>query len=155
MERQAAAARAISHPAGGSLVLKLLRGRKQEEELPLAKRDVLGSAEAALLFHLDASLPVYRPAGARMMLPRGATVKGGCPLGTVSWQGRELRVSMPEELLLRHQLVVAKTRRGKSSLLLHLARHVMGRMAQGERISLVVVDPHGDLATAVVGLVPQ
>jgi hypothetical protein len=156
VERQAAAARAISHPAGGSLVLKLLRGRKQQEqELPLAKRDILGSAEVALLFHLDASLPVYRPAGSRMVLPRGATVKGGCPLGTVSWQGRELRVSMPEELLLRHQLVVAKTRRGKSSLLLHLARHVMGRMVQGERISLVVVDPHGDLATAVVGLVPQ
>lgn len=156
VERQAAAARAVSHPAGGSLIPKPLKGKRREEGgLPPAKRDILGSAEAALLFHLDASLPLYRPAGSRMVLPRGATVRGGCPLGTVSWQGRELQVSMPEELLLRHQLVVAKTRRGKSSLLLHLARHVLGKMARGERISLVVVDPHGDLASTVVGLTPQ
>lgn|GEM_PF-1059800 len=155
VEQQAAAARAVSHPAGGALVLQRLGGKRKEETLPPSRRDVLGSAEAALLFHLDASLPLYRPAGSRMVLPRGATVRRGCPIGTVSWQGRELQVRMPEELLLRHQLVVAKTRRGKSSLLLHLARHVLGKMAQGEHVALVVVDPHGDLANAVVGLVPQ
>jgi len=155
VERLAAAARAVAHPAGGILMPRRLKGAAWEAEpLPAHKRDILGSAELALLFHLDAGLPLYRPAGARMVLPRGATVREGCPVGVVSWQGRQITVRMPEDLLLRHQLVVAKTQRGKSSLLLHLSRHVMTRMAQGERVSLLVVDPHGDLAREVVGLVP-
>jgi len=156
VERQAAAARTVAHPAGGMLVPQLLKGgARKTEPLPAGKRDILGSAELALLFHLDASLPLYRPAGARMVLPRGATVQEGCPVGVVSWQGREITVRIPQDLLLRHQLLVAKTQRGKSSLLLHLSRHLMARMVEGEKVSLVVMDPHGDLAQELLGLVPS
>jgi hypothetical protein len=63
---------------------------------------------------------------------------------------------MPLSLLFRNQLVVAKTRRGKSTLLLHIASHLMQRMAAGrERASLVVVDPHQDLAEPVLAAVPS
>jgi len=63
---------------------------------------------------------------------------------------------MPLSLLFRNQLVVAKTRRGKSTLLLHLASYLMQRMAAGrERLSLVVVDPHQDLAESVLSTVPS
>jgi hypothetical protein len=52
-------------------------------------------------------------------------------------------------------LIVAKTRRGKSTLLVHQAVHLMQRLAEGrERLLLVVVDPHKDLAETVLGLVP-
>ena len=62
---------------------------------------------------------------------------------------------MPLSLLTRNQLIVAKTRRGKSTLLLHIASHLMERMASGhERMLLVVVDPHQDLAEAVLSQVP-
>jgi hypothetical protein len=48
-------------------------------------------------------------------------------------------------------LLVAKTRRGKSTLMLRLARHAM----QTEpRRAVVLVDPHRDLAAAALCLVP-
>jgi len=155
VERQADAARSVAHPGGGALVPRVLKGERAMAPSPPGRRDILGSGEAALLFHLDASLPLYRPAGARMVLPRGATAPSGCKVGMVIWQGREMPVHMPDDMLGKHQLVVAKTQRGKSSLLLHLAAYVMNKMANGERLSLLVVDPHGDLARAVTGLVPD
>src|SRR5207253_7804953 len=59
-------------------------------------------------------------------------------------------------------LAVAKTRRGKSSLLLRLAQHLMqigtsvGRgAAVDDRRCVVLVDPHRDLAAAALALVPR
>jgi hypothetical protein len=64
-------------------------------------------------------------------------------------------VYLPPALLSRNHLIVAKTRRGKSTLLLHLARHLMERAAVGaERLAVAVIDPHQDLAEAVLGAVP-
>jgi hypothetical protein len=65
-------------------------------------------------------------------------------------------------LLRRHLLAIAKTRRGKSSLMLQLVHHLMlagttgpgGRGAGTDRRCLILVDPHSDLATAALGLVP-
>jgi hypothetical protein len=61
-------------------------------------------------------------------------------------------------LLNRHLLAVAKTRRGKSSLLLRLAQHMMTTVTNGagsESGRLILVDPHRDLASAALGLVPR
>src|SRR5262249_41671353 len=55
------------------------------------------------------------------------------------------------DVLRRHLLLVAKTRRGKSTLMQRLARYAM----QSEpRRAVLVVDPHRDLAEALLGLVP-
>jgi len=62
-------------------------------------------------------------------------------------------VHLPTGLLGRHLLAVAKTRRGKSSLLLRLTHHLMH--AGGEHRSVVLVDPHRDLAVSALGLVPR
>jgi hypothetical protein len=63
--------------------------------------------------------------------------------------------------LRRHLLAVAKTRRGKSTLLLRFAQHLMrasiGNVRgdpTGRASTLVLVDPHRDLATGALGLVP-
>jgi hypothetical protein len=62
---------------------------------------------------------------------------------------------VPAPLLHRNQLIVAKTRRGKSTLLRHLAAGLMDRAAAGvEETALAVVDPHQDLAEAVLAAVP-
>ncbi|RPI26797.1 MAG: glycine--tRNA ligase subunit beta, partial [Chloroflexota bacterium] len=67
---------------------------------------------------------------------------------------RTVPVCLPHELLRRHLLLVAKTRRGKSSLLLTLARYLMAAAGpQGHYPALVLVDPHRDLARAALGLV--
>ena len=66
-----------------------------------------------------------------------------------------MSVSLPDELLRRHLLLVAKTRRGKSSLLLRIAGYLMASTAtDGRPPALVLVDPHRDLAEAALGLVP-
>src|SRR5260370_40811234 len=62
-------------------------------------------------------------------------------------------VYLPTGLLRRHLLAVAKTRRGKSSLLLRMVQHLMH--ADGEHRSVVLVDPHRDLAVSALGLVPR
>jgi hypothetical protein len=62
-------------------------------------------------------------------------------------------VHLPTGLLRRHLLAVAKTRRGKSSLLLRLVHHLMA--ADGDHRGVVLVDPHRDLALAALGLVPR
>src|SRR5207253_10569861 len=54
----------------------------------------------------------------------------------------------------RHLLLVAKTRRGKSSLLLRLARYLMRDESEDNRRAVVLVDPHRDLAEAALGCVP-
>jgi hypothetical protein len=72
-------------------------------------------------------------------------------------------VVLPPGLLRRHLLAIAKTRCGKSSLMLQFVRHLMlagttgpgGRMAGTDRRCVILVDPHGDLATAALGLVPE
>src|SRR5260370_27972572 len=62
-------------------------------------------------------------------------------------------VYLPTGLLRRHLLAVAKTRRGKSSLLLRMVHHLMD--SGGDRRCVVLVDPHRDLAVSALGLVPR
>src|SRR5207237_723898 len=52
----------------------------------------------------------------------------------------------------RHLLLVAKTRRGKSTLMLRLAHHAMW---SEPRRAVLLVDPHRDLAEAALGVVPR
>jgi len=78
---------------------------------------------------------------------------GGCCIGVSAHQGLSVPVHLSGELLGRHLLAVAKTRRGKSSLLLRMAHYLMDSGA-GRR-SVVLVDPHRDLAVSALGLVPR
>jgi hypothetical protein len=120
--------------------------------------DVLNTRELAGLWHLPQALsdvPLLERTTARRRLPLPGDVARGCRIGVSAHLGRAVPVAIPDDLLRRHLLLVAKTRRGKSSLLIHLARHVMTPRLPGERpATLVLVDPHRDLAQAVLGLVP-
>jgi hypothetical protein len=74
-------------------------------------------------------------------------------------QGHTVLVHLPTPLLNRHLLPVAKTRRGKSTLLPRLAQHLMttgttGAGSKGGR-GLILVEPHRDLASAALGLIPR
>ncbi len=140
-----------ARPTRDLRVLDPLGGKPRE--LP-----ILNVRELAGLWHLPQALddvPLVERTTARRRLPLPATVslaasKGrGCPIGVSSHQGRVVPVALPAALLRRHMLLVAKTRRGKSTLLLRLARHHM----QGAG-ALILVDPHRDLAETALGLVP-
>jgi hypothetical protein len=157
----AQACRAFDHPGGNGLRPRPWRGDPARPSLSgglLPRPDVLNAAELAGLWHLPSDtggVPGGRRMASRQLAPPAGDLARGCPIGVSLHQGAAVPVHMPSSLVFRSQLLVAKTRRGKSTLLLHLASYLMQRMAAGrERASLVVVDPHQDLAEAVLGAVP-
>lgn len=161
--RLAAAYHQFDLAFGNGLVARPLdlRGRDLRElaALPSAgAAPVLNTRELAGLWHLpqaQADVPLLEQTAARQRLPLPTTVARGCPIGVSTHQGRTVPVALPDELLRRHLLLVAKTRRGKSSLLLRLARYLMeARTANGTSPAVLLVDPHHDLARAALGSVP-
>jgi type IV secretion system coupling TraD/TrwB family protein len=148
--------RSLDGPAGNGL-------RAHDSKLnaawpPRAKqmKDVLNTAELASLWHLPESgdsVRGVRRTRARRLAPPPSHAVRGARVGAE--QSSRTPVLMPEPLLHRNQLIVAKTRRGKSTLLRHIAADLMERMLHDpDGAALVVVDPHQDLAEAVLRAVP-
>ncbi|MEX1022413.1 MAG: hypothetical protein WD058_04630 [Dehalococcoidia bacterium] len=152
----AAAFVAYDDPAGGGL----RPGRPRRFERTAARLPLcLNAAEAAALWHLpeEASTPArVRRTTARRIAPAPGHATAGVRVGVADAVREGLAVHFPVSLLHRNHLIVAKTRRGKSTLLRHLAAGLMELIADGsEETTLVVVDPHQDLAEAVLGAVPD
>jgi hypothetical protein len=139
--------------------------------VPLGKSALLNVRELAGLWHLPQAaddVPFVERTTARRHLPLPATVGfqsggEGCRIGRSEYQGHSVQVVLLPGLLRRHLLAIAKTRRAKSSLMLQFVHHLMlagttgpgGRSAGKEKRCLILVDPHSDLATMALGLVPQ
>jgi hypothetical protein len=171
--RLAAAYRAFGVAAGNSFVPRPVKAATPDLRVlaPLRKPCLLNVRELAGLWHLPQSaddVSFVERTTARRRLPLPATVavgpKGeGCRIGTSEHQGHQVPVVVPPGLLKRHLLAIAKTRRGKSSLMLRFVHHLMlagtsgpgGREAGTARHCIILVDPHADLATAALGLVPR
>lgn len=142
--------RHLVHPWGGAVYQGRIRRR-----LPPFRPVPWGAGELAALVHLSTQVPLRRHAGARQMAPR-AVVGGQCRVGVIYDRGEHLSVGLPRDLLFRHHLIVAKTRKGKSTFLLHVARFLAEEITAGrEQAALLVVDPHGDLADDVVASLPE
>src|SRR5262249_16381608 len=134
---------------------------------PLATPSLLNVQELAGLWHLVQAtddVPFVERTRARRRLPLPDTVaqdafSASCRIAVSAHQGHAVVVHLPTALLNRHLLAVAKTRRGKSSLLLRLAQHLMTtgtkRAGSNSARGLILVDPHRDLASAALGLVPK
>ena len=157
--RLAAAYRQFTLASGNGLVPRRLRADGADlrglAPLPTGRPvPVLNVRELAGLWHLPQSgaLPGVERTTARRHLPLPDWVARGCRIGVSAHQGRDVPVAVPDELLRRHLLLVAKTRRGKSSLLLRLAQYLMTRPRPAP--ALILVDPHRDLAEAALGVVP-
>lgn len=164
LDRLAAAYRQFNLAAGNGLVPRSLDLRRRDLRglaplQPVKTLPVLNVRELAGLWHLpqaQADVPLLERTTARRRLPLPVTVSRGCRIGVSEHQGRSVPVALSDELLGRHLLLVAKTRRGKSSLLLRIARYLMESGAtNGAPHGLVLVDPHQDLARAALGLVPS
>ena len=120
--------------------------------LPPPRRDILSAAEAATLWHLpvgDTAQLVRKVLDPRR-LPRPEDVAEGVRIGTSVHQGREIPVHLPSSAARRNKLLLARTQRGKSTLMLHLARHAM----EDPNRAVVFVDPHGDAVRTLLGVVP-
>ena len=160
-DRVSAAYAAFDHPAGN----RLRPGRSRRPGAPLDTSggrfrgaQVLNAAELAALWHLPdpaSGLPATTKPGGRRFLPAGDATGRGTRVGMSRHHGQSVPVHLPHSALYRNHLVVAKTRRGKSTLLQHIARHLMQEIAsRRERLLLVVIDPHQDMAESVLSVVP-
>ncbi len=77
-------------------------------------------------------------------------------LGVSRHAGYRGEVRVTPDMLGRHTLAIGGTGKGKSSLLLALARSWLGASFQDEPLpGLVLLDPHGDLASAFLRTVPS
>jgi hypothetical protein len=164
LERLASAYRPFALAAGNSFVPRPVRTPTPDLRVlaPLAKTCLLNSRELACLWHLPQAaddVPFVERTTARRRLPLPATVAlgpdgEGCSIGVSEHQGHTIPVVLPPGLLRRHLLAIAKTRRGKSSLMLRFVHHLMlagcsgrgGREAGPTKRCIILVDPHSDLA---------
>ncbi len=142
--------------AGGGLrpgAVRTPRGRARRH-FPL----LLNTDELAGLWHLPdhaGAPPRVRRTTAQRLAPAPGHATHGARVGVSDAEGSPTPVHLPGPLLHRNHLIVAKTRRGKSTLLRHIAARVMEGAASGaDETALVVVDPHQDLAEAVLDAVP-
>ena len=120
--------------------------------LPPPRRDIIGAAEAATLWHLpvgDTAELVRRVLDPRR-LPRPEDVEKGVLIGTSVHQGREIPVHIPSSAAWRNKLLLARTQRGKTTLMMHLARYAM----EDPDRAVVFVDPHGDAVKRLLSVIP-
>ena len=120
---------------------------------------LLSVADVAALWHLPqaedlADLPLVERTRARTLLVPDALARPaeGFRIGASAHAGHTLPVLLPRDALRRNALAVAKTGKGKSTLLLALARAALN---EEDGSGLVLIDPHGDLAETVLAQVPE
>ena len=122
------------------------------------KRSVLGVREVASLWHPPGArdeTPLMERSGARVLLPSARGTRGGALVGDTT-AGDPREISFPDDLLHRHHLYVARTRMGKSTLMHHIVSHKLKQKAEGkDPDAIVVVDPHADLVSGLLGQVPE
>ena len=119
---------------------------------------LLSDEELSSIWHLptrgvrDANrqVTIYRRTEPPAELPLTEREQDVCELGRVSFQERSDRFGIRTEDRLRHIAVVGKTGMGKSSVLFNA---IVSDMRAGRGVA--VIDPHGDLADAVLSAVPS
>ena len=173
LDRMVAAYRQHHLASGNGFVASLVRPRvaatlaARWARQAQRSRFLLNTRELAALWHLpagDAEIPLLERASARKLLAMPHPLAQGYPLGVSTQGGRAVPIRLPADALRRHALLVAKTGKGKSSLLLRLAcAQLAGDEASGQprgparteqRPGLIVVDPHGDLVAQLLGVIP-
>ena len=164
LSRVAAAYRHYDNPAGARFRVGKVRPTVPVPSLRPAstglfgKRSVLGVREVACLWHPPGArdeTPLVERSGARVLLPSARGTRGGALVGQTT-AGNPRDIHFPDDLLRRHHLYVARTRMGKSTLMHHIVSHKLKQKAKGkDPDAIVVVDPHTDLVSGLLGQVPE
>ena len=130
----------------------------------------LNTTELASLWHLPYGdgAPLVERTLTKRLLPLREQVNHGALIGHAVHQGERIPVHLPPDAFQRHMLLIAKTQKGKSTLMGNLAvaamtsdhlhftsgTEMVARQQDPAR-SLTVIDPHGDLVRALLGHVPH
>lgn len=113
---------------------------------------ILSADELASIYHFATptlETPKLRTLKARQAEPPTNLSSEGIVLGRNIFRGRETVVRLAREDRRRHLYMIGQTGTGKSTIIQELARQ---DIEAGE--GLAVIDPHGDLAEELLGLIP-
>ena len=118
---------------------------------------IIGIHEVASMWHMptreDASV-VIQKSYARDIAPPPGMSSSGAHVGD-STIGPPRRILFSEDILKGHELIVARTRMGKSTLIRHGLEFKIQQKAKGlDTDAIVVVDPHSDLVNSLLELIP-
>ena len=121
---------------------------------------ILGTREAAAFWHLpggSVELPAVRRTQSRRLRPPVSAIRGGVLVGVAhDADGGRRPVYLPAEVSDKHTFLVARTRMGKSTVMVHIGGGLMAAKARGEsEDALVVIDPHSDLVRDLLRCVPE
>lgn len=122
-------------------------------EFDEAQKMVLNTEELASLFHFPTSttdIPRVKWLKSKEAAPPSAMAKLGTQIGESLFRGEQIPVFISEEDRRRHIYVIGQTGTGKSNLLINMA---VDDIKKGKGVS--VIDPHGDLINAILGLIPK
>lgn len=111
----------------------------------------LNTAELASLWHLPygEGAPLVERTLSKRILPMREQVTEGVCIGHAVHHGEHIPVHLAPDVFQRHMFLVAKTQKGKSTLMGNLATAVMADANH----ALAVMDPHGDLVRSLLGRV--
>ncbi|MEP7200761.1 MAG: hypothetical protein ABI874_13145, partial [Chloroflexota bacterium] len=115
---------------------------------------ILNVNELAALWHLPRGEEVVQGlavSDAMRVAPSSNLLGSGLHIGDYEHQGRRLPIHLPVDATWRNTLLVAKTQRGKSTLIARIAQALMRDTQNG----LIVIDPAADLARNLLQLVPR
>ena len=164
LRNAALAYRGYDNPAGASFKTGKIRPAiPVTEPFPPARgmlqaRNVLGARELAALWHPlgggDQLAGVPR-SGARVLHPTARAGSSGAYVGDTA-SGRPQEIHFQEDTLHGHHFYVARTRMGKSTLMLHIVEHLLLEKAAGRNgDAIIVIDPHADLVADILKRVPE
>ncbi len=116
-------------------------------------RVILNTEEMASLWHLP--LPTSETPNIRWMSARTASAPTNLPtqglhLGYNVYRGRKTEIFMTDADRRRHMYIIGKTGAGKTEFIKNLA---LQDIRNGKGVA--VIDPHGDLADDLLGLIPK
>lgn len=114
---------------------------------------ILNTEELASLWHLP--LPTSDTPNIRWMTARTApppidAPKSGLRVGYNLYRGQKTEIFMTDADRRRHLYIIGKTGSGKSEFIRNMA---MQDIRNGKGVA--IIDPHGDLADDVLGLIPK
>ena len=114
---------------------------------------ILNSEEIASIFHLPtmySKSPLIHWLGARSAPPPPNLPQEGVILGESIYQGSNTIVRIKRNDRRRHIYIIGQTGTGKTTILKNIAEQ---DMKNGD--GLCFIDPHGDVAQELLGLIPQ
>lgn len=151
----------FSHPFWNSFKVMRLKSRQLRKFLfdfsyRLFDEDekmVLSVEELSGAYHFPNTgleTPRIRAAGARFAEPPSDLPKEGLLIGRNIYRGEERPVRLSSEDRRRHVYVIGQTGTGKSTLIKNM---IVQDINSGQGVGLI--DPHGDIAEEVLGLIPE